>query len=170
MRKSTIAALVGCAVLSMPSASVAADRGPSTPEECKQALQYIRDFETNPLSSESVQRREWVLKWIIEVSDIHVSMRVILDKLPKGNKKDSSDILVAETFSQTAFLIQNPDKQGDLIAQYQAGVEGALKVYEVLLAANPKDRQTFLDDLVQQRNQGSLGQWVKQRASASCNN
>jgi len=154
----------------MPSASVAADRGPSTPEECKQALQYIRDFETNPLSSESVQRREWVLKWIIEVSDIHVSMRVILDKLPKGNKKDSSDLLVAETFSQTAFLIQNRDKQGDLIAQYQAGVEGALKVYEVLLAANPKDRQTFLDDLVQQRNQGSLGQWVKQRASASCNN
>ena len=74
MRKSTIGALVGCAVLSLPSASFATDRAPSTPEERKQALQYIRDFETNPLSSESVQKREWVLKWIIEVPDIHVSM------------------------------------------------------------------------------------------------
>lgn len=162
----TLVGIVFCA----PVFAGAADRGPSTPQERKQALQFIQDFEANPLSSDSVEKREWVLKWIIDVPDIHVSMCMILDKLPKGNKKDSSDIFIAETFSQLAFLIQNPDKQGDLLAQYQAGVQGALRVYEVLIAANPKDHQPFLDDLVQQRNNGTLAAWVKDRVMASCKN
>ena len=65
-------------------------------------------------------------------------------------------------------MLQNPDKQDDLLAQYQAGVEGALKIYEVLLKSNPKDRQPFLDDLIQKRETGTLGQWVKDQAAKSC--
>ena len=162
------AALVGCALLAAPVAATAADRGPSTPEERKQALEYIQDFEANPLGPHAVEEREWVLRWIIEVPDIHVSVCTILDKLPKGDKKDASTVFIAETFSQTAFLIQNPDKQDDRLAEYQAGVEGALRVYEVLLKANPKDRQPFLDDLIERREAGTLAQFVKERAEAAC--
>ena len=116
----------------------------------------------------SVVEREWVLRWIIEIPDIHVSVCMILDKLPKGDKKDASTVFIAETFSQIAFLIQNPDKQNDRLAEFQAGVDGALRVYEVLLKANPKDRQPFLDDLTERRDSGTLAQFVKERAEAAC--
>jgi hypothetical protein len=109
-----------------------------------------------------------VLRWIIEIPDIHVNVCMILDKLPKGDKKDASTIFIAETFSQTAFLIQHPDRQDDLLAQYQAGVEGALRVYEVLLKANPKDRQPYFDDVIQRREAVMRSQFVKERAEAAC--
>jgi hypothetical protein len=56
------------------------------------------------------------------------------------------------------------------LAEYQAGVEGALRVYEVLVKANSKDRQPYLDDLIQRREAGTLAQFVAERASASCKN
>jgi hypothetical protein len=43
-----------------------------------------------------------------------------------------------------------------------------LLAYAVLLNANPKDRQPFLDDLIQRRESGTLAQFVKERASAGC--
>jgi len=116
----------------------------------------------------SGEEREWVLRWIIEIPDIYVSVCMILDKLPKGDKKDASIVFIAETFSQTAFLIQNPNKQDDRLAEDQAGVEGALRVYEVLLKANPKDRQSLLDDPIERRESGTLAQFVKERAEAAC--
>jgi hypothetical protein len=71
--------------------------------------------------------------------------------------------------AQTAFALQNPDKQNDDLAQYQAGVEGALKIYELLLKTNPKDHQLILDDLLQRRDAGTLAQWIKERA-VGCHN
>jgi len=165
------ATVVGCGLLLVPKLSFTqASRGPSTAEERQRALQYIQDFQSEPLSLSSIQEREWVLKWIIEVPDIHVNVCMILDKLPKGDKKDSSTIFTAEVLSQTAFVIQNPDRQSNRLAEYQAGVEGALHVYEVLLKANPKDHQPYLDDLLQRRDAGTLAQFVKERAAAACTN
>jgi hypothetical protein len=162
------AVLVGCALLAAPLAATA-QRGPSTPEERKQALEYIHDFQSDPLNSKVIQEREWVLRWVIEVPDVHVHVCAdLLNQLPKGNKKDSSTILIAEMFAQTAFQLQNPDKQDDRLAEHQAGVEGALRVYEVLIKSNPKDRQPFLDDLIQRRDAGTLAQWVKEHDSAGC--
>jgi hypothetical protein len=43
-----------------------------------------------------------------------------------------------------------------------------LRVYDVLLKSNTKDCQPFLDDLIQRREAGTLAQWVKERADASC--
>jgi len=163
-----LAAGVCCALFLAPSLVFAADRGPSTPEERKQALEYIQDFESNPQGPKATDEREWLLKWIIEIPDIHVNVCMILDNLPKGNKKDASTIFIAETFSQTAYRLQNPDKRDDRLAEYQAGVEGALRVYEVLLKSNSKDRQPYLDDLVKRREAGTLAQFVQERAAATC--
>jgi hypothetical protein len=44
------------------------------------------------------------------------------------------------------------------------------RFYEVLVKSNPKDQQPFLDDLIQRRDAGTLAQWVKERAAASCKN
>jgi hypothetical protein len=163
------AALLGCALLAAPASAIAAGRGPSTPEERKQALDYIQHFMADPLNPALKPEIQWLTVWIIEVPDIHVHLCMILDQLPKGNKKDSQALFIAMFFSQIAYTIQNLDQQNnDLVPEYHAGVEGALKVYELLLKSNPKDRQPFLDDLIQRREAGTLAQWVKERVDTAC--
>jgi hypothetical protein len=160
---------VGCALLVAPIAANAADRGPSTPEERKHALEYIHAWQADPLGPNAKAQFGWILKWVSEVPDITVHVCMLIDKLPIGDKKDSSTIFGAEMMAQTAFVIENPDKRNDLLAEYQAGVEGVLHVYELLLKANPKDKQPNLDDLVQRRDAGTLADFVKERAVA-CKN
>jgi len=162
------AALVGCALLFVPIASTAADRGPSTPEERKQALEYIAHFEADPLNPNLKPEIQWVVKWMMEIPDVHVDLCPILDKLPKGDKKDGQTLFTAMVLAQTAFVLENPDRQSDTLAQYQAGVEGVLRIYELLLKANPKDRQPYLDELIQRREAGTLAQFVKERAEIAC--
>jgi hypothetical protein len=161
------AALLGCALLAAPASAIAADRGPSTPEERKQALDYIQHFEADPLNPALKQEIQWLTIWMIQVPDVHVSLCTILDLL-KGNKKDSQTLFTAMFFAQVKFALQHSEMQADHLAEYQGGVEGALKIYELLLKSNPKDRQPFLDDLIQRRRAGTLAQWVKERAAASC--
>jgi hypothetical protein len=79
------AALAGSALLLAPIASTAADRGPSTPEERKQALEYVHHFEADPLNPALQLEKQWLTVWIIEVPDIHVNECMILDKLPRGD-------------------------------------------------------------------------------------
>jgi len=162
------AALLGCALLAAPASAIAAGRGPSTPEERKQALDYIQHFMADPLNPALKSEISWVVGWTIEIPDVHVSLCNIIE-LPKGNKKDSQTLFTAMVMAQTAFALQNPDKQNDDLAQYQAGVEGALKIYELLLKTNPKDHQLILDDLLQRRDAGTLAQWIKERA-VGCHN
>jgi len=160
-------AVVGCSLLAAPLAATAADRGPSTPEERKQALEYIHHFENDPLNPALKPEIQWIVEWTIQIPDVRVSLCSILN-LPKGNKKDSQTLFTAMILEQTAFILKNSDKQNDDLAQYQAGVEGVLRIYEVLLKSNPKDQQTYLDDLIQRRDAGTLAQWVKEHADASC--
>jgi hypothetical protein len=161
-------ALLGCALLAAPASAIAAGRGPSTPEERKQALDYIQHFMADPLNPALKSEISWLLEWTIEIPDVHVRLCNIIE-LPKGNKQDSQTLFTAMVLAQTAFALQNPDKQNDELAQYQAGVEGALRVYEVLLKSNPKDRQPNLDVLIYLRDAGTLAQWIKERA-AGCHN
>jgi hypothetical protein len=162
------AALLGCALLAAPASAIAAGRGPSTPEERKQALDYIQHFMADPLHPALKSEISWIVRWTIEIPDVHVSLCNIIE-LPKSNKKDSQTLFTAMIMAQTAFALQNPGKQNDDLAQYQAGVEGVLRVYELLLKSNPKDHQLILDDLIQRRDAGTLPQWIKERA-VNCHN
>lgn len=164
--RSLFASLVGCALLAAPVAAIAADRGPSTPEERKRALAYIHDLQANPLGPQALEERRWLLTWLEEIPDMTVHVCAILDKLPKSDKKDSLIIFGAEMNAQAAFLLNNPDKRDDHTAEFLAGVVGALQVYEVLLKSKPKDRQPFLDDLIQRREAGTLAQFVHDRLDA----
>ena len=164
------AVAVACGLLLASTVSFTQDhRGPSTAEERQQALEYIHNWLADPLGPQAKEQYTWVLEWAIQVPDIHVHVCTLID-LPKGNKKDSSTIFGAMVMTQTAFAINNRDKESDLMAEFQAGVEGALHVYEVLLKANPKDRQPYLDDLIQRRDAGTLAQFVKERAATECKN
>jgi len=146
----------------------AADRGPSTPEERKQALDYVQDFLSNPLGPDSAKEREWVIKWAILVPDVHVSVCLLLEKQPKGDKQDANLIFAGMVLAQTAFAIQNPEAKGDSQEAFLAGVNGSLHVYELLLKDRPKDRQPYLDDLLKKRDAGTLPAWIQERKDKSC--
>jgi len=163
--------LLGCALLAASLPAHAADRGPSTPEERKQALEYIRDYETNPLGPNAIQEREWVLKWVIEIPDVHVAFcPSILDKMNRSDKKDGPELIAAMMMGQTEFVLKSVDKQGDRNAEYEAGVDAVLNVYAALVKVTAKDRQPYLDDLMQRREAGTLAQFVHDRAAAAYKN
>jgi carboxypeptidase Q len=146
-----------------------AARGPSTPEERAKALTYADDLEKNPLGPQASDERRWLTTWLIEVPDIHVSVCVnVFAKLEKGDKKQSNAIFGQLLYSSAAFILRNPDKASDIDATYLAGVEGALKVYEEIVQANPKDRQRSLDELIELRDSGKLADYVKQKANSEC--
>ena len=161
------ATLVCCAFVAVPVASIAADRGPSTPEERKQALEYIQHFDADPLNPDLKKEVQWVTEWMIQIPDIHVNLCLLVD-LPKGDKKHSQTLFTAIVMAQTRFAVEHRDVPPDLDAEYLAGMQGLLHAYEKVLAAYPKDRQPALDDLVQRRDAGTLPQYIKERATASC--
>jgi hypothetical protein len=168
MPKTVVAtALAVCAALSLPSIAGAQNkRGPSTAPERQQMLDTIHAWQADPLGSQTKDQVRTVLKWFSDVPDLTVHVCILLDKLPKGDKKDSTIVFSAEFMGQAAFVLEHPDN-ADQAAEYQAGVESALRTYEQLVKANPKDRQPYLDDLVQKRDAGALAAFVKERA-ASC--
>jgi hypothetical protein len=162
------AAAVCFALFLTSSLALAADRGPSTPEERKQAVEYVQDYLSNPLGPKAHDEREWVIKWAIEVPDVNVSICSILEKLPKGNKQDADAIFAGMVLAQTAFAIQNLDAKANSQEAYLAGISGALQVYQMLLEDRPKDRQPYLDDLVAKQASGALTQYVQGRVAKSC--
>lgn len=170
MRKIVLTtALAVCAVLFLSSISGAQNkRGPSTAPERQQTLETIHAWQANPLGPAAKEHFGTVLKWFADVPDLTVHVCILLDKLPKGDKKDSSTVFGAQFMGQAAFVLEHPDS-ADLSAEYQAGVESALHTYEQLVKSNAKDRQPYLDDLVQKRDAGTLAGFVKERAAASCN-
>jgi hypothetical protein len=166
--RSLLTALVGGVLVFASTAAYAADRGPSTPEERRQAIEYIHAWQADPLGPQAKDQFGWVLKWLAEVPDITVHVCTIFDKLPKGDKKDGSVIFGSEFMGQAAFVLEGLGKQSDVEAEYEAGVLSALRVYENLLKTNPKDRQAYLDELVQRREAGTLQQYVRERAAIVC--
>lgn len=163
------AAVVLCGFFLASAISFAKEkRGPSTAEERQQVLQYVHNWQADPLGPQAKNQAAWVTRWFIDVPDLTVHLCSILDKLPKGDKKDSSTIFAGMFMAQAGYVLENADKQGDLLPEYQAGVEGALRVYEMLVKANSKDRQSYFDDLVARRTAGTLDEFVKQRADAAC--
>jgi hypothetical protein len=151
-----------------PLAASAADRGPSTAAERKQALEYIHHFQADPLNPNLTPEIQWVVKWTMEVPDIRLDLCTSFFKLPKADSRDGQILFNAMVFAQTAYLLENSDRQDDKLAEIEAGVEGVLNVYEVLLKANPNDRQAYLDKLIKQREDGTLAKFVEQRATSSC--
>ncbi len=165
------AAIVGCGLLLESTISLTQDiRVPSTAEERQQALETIHSWQADPLGPNAKDQFGSVLKFFVVVPDLTVHVCTLLDRLPKGDKKDSNTIFGGQFMSQAAFVIENPDKKDDRMAENQAGVEGALRTYELLLKTNPKDRQPYLDDLIQRRDAGTLTQFVKASAAANCKN
>jgi hypothetical membrane protein len=144
-------------------------RGLSTPEERTKAINVARMLERDPLAVDAPANRRWLLNWIIEVPDIRFKSCVGLLSPGVGNHyRYSAEVNQQVIFSAAAFKLEHPDHLRDDAGAYIAGVEGALRVYEVLMKSAPDAKSAVLDDLVAKRNHGELADHVAGLAREKC--
>jgi hypothetical membrane protein len=144
-------------------------RGPSTPQERANVVALARSLERDPLGKNAPATRQWLREWVMEVPDIRVY--VCDDLLGHGlgnNYPYSGEVKFQAMFSAAAFAIERQDKATDDIAQYTAGVEGALRVYEVLLKSKPNAKSAFLDNLLAKRDRSELADHIAILAKEKC--
>ena len=146
------------------------NRGPSTPEERERFVTIAHKIEADPLNGSLKSDREWALRWLIEVPDVHVNVCTApLGKFIDEKKyKYSSQIVVQLTLSSGAFVIEHADKADDKDAQYLAGVEGALKAYQSILKGAPNAKSKSLDMLLEKQDKGQLADFVREQAKSGC--
>jgi hypothetical protein len=163
-----ISALAFISIAALASSRVSAQT-PSTPDERARLVTLAHKLESNPLDASLRPEREWALKWLIQVPDITVGMcPSILGDYHKY--KYSTEITTQLMLSGAQFVIENPDKAKDRMAQYVAAAEGALKAYSSILQQDPKAKSKALDDTLQKQSQGKLRDYVEDTANKSCRN
>jgi hypothetical membrane protein len=144
-------------------------RGLSTPEERSKAINIARLLERDPLARDAPANRQWLLNWIIEVPDVHFKSCVGLLNPGVGNQyRYSTEVNQQIIFSSAAFRLEHPDHLRNDTGANIAGVEGALRVYEILLKSAPDAKLAFLDDLVARRDHGDLADHVSKVANEKC--
>jgi hypothetical membrane protein len=144
-------------------------RGPSTPEERAKVIELTRSLEQDPLNENAEANRLWLRQWIADVPDIRFTVcNDLLGHALTDNYPYSREVNLQVLLSGAAFTLEHQDKARDDIAVYNAGVEGALRVYEVLLRSKPDAKLAFLDDLLAKQNQGQLVDYVAKEAKERC--
>jgi len=150
------------------SGTLSAKPKKSTPEERAKAVQLGRELEAQPASEDAVEKRRWLIDFYQRVPDITITVCDLLGPFPKGEHPYFSYVLAQSMFSSGAFMIEHPDQASDQVAVQTAGVEGALKVYEIFVKAMPEDRLPFLDSLLAKRGDGSLRAYMQDAVSKGC--
>ena len=155
-----IVSLVAAVAISLAQAG-AQQRGPSTPEERARAVQTAKALQSDPLAPDVQEDCEWLVKWLIEVPDISVKMcTTFLGDLGDSKSGNPGAIIATMLASESAFVIEHPEKAKDVDAVYFAGVDGALRSYEAIRLKDASYRLPHLDDLIQKRDQGKLSDYV----------
>jgi hypothetical protein len=144
-------------------------RGPSTPEERAKVIELTRMLERDPLNENADATRQWLREWTIEVPEIrfHVCKELLSDGLGE-NYPFSREINLQTILSGAVFTLEHQDKRRDDVGAYKAGVEGSLRMYEVLAKSRPDARSAFLDGLIAMRDRGELADHVARLAAKKC--
>lgn len=145
-----------------------ADRPPSTPEERERAVKLVAELEANLLGPEGDASRQWLDKWMAEIPDIFFHSCPLLEK-EKDEVFPYHLYLVKQAYYEGgAYLIQHPEKVNDQLTIYIAGVEGALRAYNNVIAKSPTKRNPSLDLLLKTQADGQLGSLIHERVRERC--
>jgi hypothetical protein len=150
------------------SAGRAQNRGPSTLEERKRAVEVATLIENDPFNKDAKSLSSALLFFLIQAPDIHVHLctNVLGDYWKK--KSDYSPILTTQlTFAQAKFVIEHADQANDVYQEYLAGVASVLRTYQNIKRAKPKVKIDALEELLVKQQAGQLNEYVKS-AMAGC--
>jgi hypothetical protein len=100
---------------------------------------------------------EWALNRLSEAHDIHVPLcPALLGEFNDAKYRYRHEITRQYMLASGAFIIENPEKAGDMNAMNLAAVGSALKVYSSILQQKPDAKWKTLDDLLKKQSQGKL--------------
>jgi hypothetical membrane protein len=146
-----------------------AQRGPSTPEDRVRFVALVRALERDPLAANANATRQQLRGWMIEVPDI--SFKVcpgLLGHAVGTDYRYSRDVNLQVMLSGAVLTIEDPGRARNDAAVYTAGVEGALRAYEVLVRSRPDAQLAVLDDLIEKRDRGELVDHISRLADEKC--
>jgi hypothetical membrane protein len=144
-------------------------RGPSTPEERARFVARVHSLESDPLGENSNATRQQLRQWMTDVPDIRfkVCPDLLASALSNGYPYSRAiDLQVA--LSGATLTLEHPGEARDDVAVYTAGVQGALRAYEVLLQSRPDAHLAELDELVKKRDRGELRDHLARLAKERC--
>ena len=160
--------LLSCSILSLCSAQD--ERAPSTREARQRFLALTCKLEHDPLDKSLYAEKKWAKQWLEDIPDINVTICAPVlfggDFIQEQNKY-TPQLSYQATFGSAAYIIEHPDKAGDLDAQFLAGLESALKAYSAIVKSEPQAKSKALDDLLEKQKQGKLADFVRS-ASKTC--
>src|SRR6476619_1016544 len=143
---------------------------PSTKEERQRFLALTRKLEQDPLDKSLYAEKKWAKQWLEDIPDINVNICAPIlfgvDFVAEENKY-TPQLSYQATFGSAAYIIEHPDKAGDLDGQFLAGVESALKAYSAIVKSEPQAKSKALDSLLEKQKEGKLTDFVRS-ASKSC--
>lgn len=164
-------AIVGIATLGLAQTQDQPKRGPSTPQERQRFLAIDHKMEQNPLDPSLRKEREWAVHWIIDIPDINVNpCPELLGNFMESHYRYKAEINGQVAFSMAAFMIEHPDKVGDIVATNTAALEGALKAYRSILRIEPTAQSQFMEALAEQESDGKLTEYVRELVKRGCDN
>jgi hypothetical protein len=156
-----LAALV--AVCFSTSAALAQADAHSTPEDRRRFVTIVQNLERTPLDAGLHGDRSWAIQWVTDAPDVTVTVCAeLLDgAATEKGYAHTPEIVVQYMLATAAFVIQNADKANDPDAAQLAGVEGALKAYQAMRAAEPQNTSPKLENLLGMQSRGELPGFVR---------
>jgi len=157
-------------IVAVASPLAAKTRGPSTPEERAQALEYAQSLEQHPLAKDSLEKRMWLTEWLVQVPDFTVkvccSELKVLKSLDKVNDTYSNQLRMQALYSQAAFQLQHPEVK-DPATIKAAGLSGTLRAYRAIQQFDPTAKYPLLDNLMSLEKKGKLEKYVEKQRKCS---
>lgn len=123
--------------------------------EKENVIAVARALETAPLDKDTSKKAERALKWAIETDEVSLiacggTFSLFSDK----KNKQSSLMTMAYTVGMAAYKIENPTKDENSVQL--AGLETALKAYEMAIKEKSKTKSEQVDALLVKRSNGEL--------------
>ncbi|MEA3036958.1 MAG: hypothetical protein QOH04_2735 [Sphingomonadales bacterium] len=134
----------------------------SSPEDRQRFVAVTRNLEQAPLKPGAKADRAWALAWLTDAPDVAVTVCAdTLGGVVRSRYPYAGEIVLQDTFSMAALVIEHPETANDPNAQQLAGVEGALNAYRSILREKPEAKSSALENLLQTRSRGELRDFIR---------
>jgi len=149
-----LSTLLFCVVLFVIGSSAAFGQ-----TEQENVIAAARALETAPLDKDTSKMTERALKWAIETDEVHLiacggTFGLFSDK----KNKQSPLMTTSYMIGMTAYKLQNPSASENDVQL--AGLETALKAYEIAVKEKPKTKSDQVEALLVKRSSGELAALV----------
>ena len=129
-------------------------------DDVSRLIAAAKFLEQTPFDKKAKDVRRWALEWVIATDKVSVSLcGSLVSGVNKGKEyKYSGETTAQYAIGMAAFKLANPGK--DEASAQLAGFESVLSAYEAMMKEQPKAKNTFLDELLAKRSDGTLAQYL----------